>query len=133
MLTCSKCKKLQLLTEYNPKKSGKRKFSSHCKTCIKEYQKKRHQETKDIKKKKRRQIFDFIANFKTTNPCKDCGKFLHHCAMDFDHLGEKNFLISLAPRSNIPMHRILNEMSLCDLVCSNCHRLRTYQRKKSKQ
>lgn len=60
-------------------------------------------------------------------PCKDCDqKFPPYC-MDFDHVnGEKTANIS--EMKSYSMDRILDEIAKCDLVCSNCHRIRTYNR-----
>jgi len=58
----------------------------------------------------------------------DCsGKFPVVC-MDFDHVrGKKSFNISAAgPRTP---ESVLREIAKCDVVCSNCHRIRTQARK----
>jgi hypothetical protein len=70
----------------------------------------------------------FIQELKS-NPCVDCGKRFHFCVMDFDH---RNQFIKQSGISRMISHygraTILKEISKCDLVCSNCHRLRTYRR-----
>jgi hypothetical protein len=59
-------------------------------------------------------------------PCLDCGGRFHFVVMDFDHRDplQKKFQIStmLGTRS---WATIETEIAKCDLVCSNCHRLRT--------
>jgi hypothetical protein len=60
-------------------------------------------------------------------PCADCGnKFPPEC-MDFDHRGrsQKKFGISGAISSTRGNPAILEEIAKCDLVCANCHRIRT--------
>jgi len=60
--------------------------------------------------------------------CQDCGKTYHPYVMDFDHRpGEqKRFEIS---EGGSRTHTLLfAELAKCDLVCANCHRLRTWQR-----
>ena len=49
--------------------------------------------------------------------------------MDFDHrLGEvKSFVISYAPGRH-SLEAITAEIAKCDVVCANCHRLRTRDR-----
>lgn len=62
------------------------------------------------------------------HPCKDCGHTFHHAAMQFDHVrGEKLFILAngMYLRS---LEEIEAEMEKCDLVCSNCHAVRTYER-----
>ncbi len=60
-------------------------------------------------------------------PCVDCGIKYHFSAMDFDHThGEKSF--NLAAPAGWTYGEILEEIAKCDVVCSNCHRIRTYER-----
>ena len=66
------------------------------------------------------------------NPCLDCGgRFPSEC-MDFDHvLGTKIYgigtMVSYKPS-------LLNEeLKKCELVCANCHRIRTKKRRNEKQ
>ena len=57
----------------------------------------------------------------------DCkGSFPPEC-MDFDHVrGEKNFTIGRGYKMSIP--KVKKEIDKCDVVCSNCHRIRTKKR-----
>lgn len=48
--------------------------------------------------------------------------------MDFDHLGDKRFLISSAARRGISFDKIKQEIAKCEVVCANCHRNRTHMR-----
>lgn len=64
-------------------------------------------------------------------PCMDCGgKFPPEC-MDFDHRPDevKSFGISARIGSQmLSKAKFLIEMAKCDLVCANCHRIRTKKR-----
>lgn len=78
--------------------------------------------------RRRERIREYIAS-KKTGPCKDCGGRFHWVAMDFDHVrGDKLFEIGEATRVGISEGKIDAEIEKCDLVCSNCHRIRTYNR-----
>jgi len=60
-------------------------------------------------------------------PCVVCAKSFHPCQMDFDHVrgvkrGEVSQLTSLS------REEILEEVGKCDVVCANCHRIRTNSR-----
>lgn len=73
----------------------------------------------------------FLWAFKN-NPCRDCGITYHPVAMQFDHVrGTKKFEVGLANRKS--RKSILKELKKCELVCANCHALRTYTRKKGNQ
>lgn len=61
-------------------------------------------------------------------PCTDCGVQFAFCAMDFDHVrGPKLFDVSL--NSGYTHEQLLAEIEKCEVVCSNCHRVRTAKRK----
>jgi len=63
-------------------------------------------------------------------PCADCGDRFPPCAMDFDHRDPqtKRYAVSrMIGRAGI--ERILEEVAKCDIVCANCHRLRTFSRR----
>lgn len=60
-------------------------------------------------------------------PCADCGKRFPACAMDFDHVrGIKLFDVS--SKLGTP-EELIAEIAKCDVICSNCHRVRTTKRK----
>lgn len=61
-------------------------------------------------------------------PCMDCGGTFPPECMDFDHVrGEKRFGIgSILPHCS--EEKLMEEIAKCDLVCSNCHRIRTRKR-----
>lgn len=61
-------------------------------------------------------------------PCSDCGRTFPTVCMDFDHVrGEKKFNIASAVNWR-RLEDILEEVAKCDLVCSNCHRIRSAAR-----
>jgi hypothetical protein len=65
------------------------------------------------------------------NPCMDCGGVFHPVAMDFDHRegsAKVGSIASLVRQSGWSIQRVLEEVAKCDLVCANCHRVRTYNR-----
>lgn len=47
--------------------------------------------------------------------------------MDFDHIGDKSFGISDS-NHNKSLDEIKREIENCEVVCSNCHRIRTFNR-----
>jgi len=48
--------------------------------------------------------------------------------MDFDHIrGKKKFQIGL--QFGNAFKTLEKEIAKCDIVCANCHRVRTYKRK----
>jgi hypothetical protein len=50
--------------------------------------------------------------------------------MDFDHLPGKQKKFYVSQSMQRPKELILKEIAKCELVCANCHRNRTQERKK---
>ena len=76
----------------------------------------------------RAKIRRFIAAVKDNKHCIDCGIAYRHWVMDFDHLGDKEFTIAQFRSHTSDLIKIRKEIEKCEIVCSNCHRERTYQR-----
>ena len=66
-----------------------------------------------------------------SNPCADCGNSFPICCMDFDHrLGTlKEYNVGSMFAHHYSRELIEIELEKCDLVCSNCHRIRTRDRR----
>jgi hypothetical protein len=63
-------------------------------------------------------------------PCTDCGGRFPPCAMDFDHRDPASKLSAVTRMiGRAGTARILDEAAKCDIVCANCHRLRTFDRR----
>jgi hypothetical protein len=61
-------------------------------------------------------------------PCIDCGQKFPAVCMDFDHVrGDKVADISTLAYTST-FEKVLEEIDKCELVCSNCHRIRTWKR-----
>lgn len=72
---------------------------------------------------------DFISELKKV-PCVDCGGQFPACAMDFDHVvGVKKKDVSRLIDSHHSLETVLAEVDKCELVCANCHRVRTENRR----
>jgi hypothetical protein len=87
-----------------------------------------------LKENKDRMI-DWLVEKYGGKPCMDCGVAFHWCAMDFDHRpGEVKELkigaLGWTRASDKNIERMELELAKCDLVCSNCHRVRTWVTRK---
>jgi hypothetical protein len=79
----------------------------------------------------RRAFRDRLDKLKSA-PCMDCGNSFPPECMDFDHArGEKAF--GIGPNRGMRIERLMVEVAKCDLVCSNCHRIRTKERNQYKK
>ena len=80
-------------------------------------------------RERQNRLHDIVIELKS-KPCMDCGGVFHPCAMDFDHREgeEKTDCVARLIAQCRPIEDILAEIEKCDLVCANCHRIRTYKR-----
>jgi hypothetical protein len=78
---------------------------------------------------KKKQIIDEIKS----QPCADCKNKFPPYVMEFDHLESRNGEPTIAASiSKLGIQRLLEEIEKCDLVCANCHKIRTYNRRNNK-
>lgn len=61
-------------------------------------------------------------------PCLDCGVKYPHYIMEFDHREGEVKLANVSTMINNSIKVMIAETKKCDLVCSNCHQERTWQR-----
>lgn len=79
---------------------------------------------------RKRVAYAKIAEIKEASPCVDCGKKYPYYVMQFDHTGtDKSMDVSKLVRC-AGWVRVEAEIAKCDLVCANCHAVRTWSRSK---
>lgn len=80
------------------------------------------------RKDKRQKTRKMVMQIKTGKPCMDCKEIFPHYIMEFDHVrGSKIGNIESIARIG-DMEMLMEEISKCDLICSNCHKHRTFMR-----
>lgn len=84
----------------------------------------------DKKKTNRDLLRQRMQEVKSSTPCTDCGISYPHYVMDFDHRPGEDKLFNLSDVGNRLCSKasMEAEMAKCDVVCANCHRVRTYER-----
>jgi hypothetical protein len=83
---------------------------------------------------KRAQIRGAVYTYKESHPCVDCNGYHPYYMMEFDHLDGhvKVDTVSRLVRTST-LEKVMDEIVKCELVCSNCHKQRTWFRSKLKQ
>ncbi|MEV2236721.1 hypothetical protein [Micromonospora sp. NPDC049891] len=73
---------------------------------------------------------EHIQRIKLERGCTDCGYRAHPHALDFDHLPGlgKTVNVAMLAAGGASIERIDEEIALCEVVCANCHRIRTCDR-----
>jgi hypothetical protein len=78
----------------------------------------------------REKVVLFVRQYKIEHPvCMDCKLPHPYWRLDFDHLRDKQALLSRAASDCWSLTRIVDEMAKCEIVCANCHRDRTQARR----
>ena len=72
---------------------------------------------------------DFVAAIKLERGCADCGYRAHPDALEFDHLDRNTKRDAVGLMLLNSRDLILAEIAKCEVVCANCHRIRTATRK----
>lgn len=139
MKKCSKCQQNKNLEEFNKNSSKKDGLNNQCKDCNKEscknyYNANRESEKKRISSKSnsiRIRNRNFILNLLKNSSCKDCNNSDYR-VLEFDHLPifKKDNNISSLIHSSHSLEKIKEEINKCEIVCANCHRIRTINRDK---
>lgn len=80
---------------------------------------------KAVNKSLREAKRSYIREIKDSTPCADCGVSYPYYVMDFDHLRDKSMNIAEMWQS-CSWKAIKEEIAKCEIVCSNCHRIRTH-------
>lgn len=130
MKLCRKCVIEKEKKDFSISSRNKDGLQSYCKVCAVETRMKSYSENinkeSEYRKNKRKQNQRFIQDHKESKPCMDCGVKYPYYVMDFDHIDNKDYNVS--QMLTLSSNTILKEIEKCNLVCSNCHRIRTYKR-----
>lgn len=84
----------------------------------------------------KKEVVSVVNTYKENHPCCDCGKTYPHFVMDFDHIegrGKKSTNVSDMIRRSANLTKILAEIEKCEVVCANCHRIRSHTRSKKRR
>lgn len=71
---------------------------------------------------------NFIRDYKESRGCTDCGLRYPHFVLEFDHVPERGKKSHKLDPTRFGMDRLMMEIAKCDVVCGNCHNIRTWQR-----
>lgn len=130
---CGKCQKRKPVDQFYWKDKARGTRHSYCRACFAARHKTYYQENKQyyLEKKARckQRLREYVNELKRA-PCTDCGRTYPPYVMDFDHLNgeEKGGLVAhLVAQGQV--RRAKEEIAKCELVCANCHRIRTHERR----
>jgi hypothetical protein len=73
-------------------------------------------------------INKYIQEYKSQHCCADCKEKYPYWIMEFDHLRDKKFNLSRAKEKTSSLEKVKEEIAKCEVVCSNCHKNRSFHR-----
>jgi lysyl-tRNA synthetase class I len=83
--------------------------------------------------KQKAYLAQYIRDLKEKSPCMDCKEYYPYYVMDFDHVRGKKHKNVMELIPTLSKKKIDEEIAKCEVVCSNCHRIRTHIRKTQKR
>jgi hypothetical protein len=134
MKKCTKCGLDKELTEFHWASIPKNKKRSACISCTKTYDALAYKagikkgNSAESKKAISDRNYSYVYDILENSTCMDCG-----CSdirvLEFDHRPESKKKYGIASMvTSYSLKTIKEEISKCDIVCANCHRIRTYSR-----
>lgn len=129
---CGKCGEEKPLEQFHLSRRDGRQL--WCKACRKLYDAEYHRRTLDRRRaawpEKKRLFREWYCALKEGKPCADCGGSFPPDAMHWDHLPgmDKRGDVGNIAR-NLNRNAVLAEIKKCELVCANCHAVRTMVRR----
>jgi hypothetical protein len=75
----------------------------------------------------------WVDEYKLSRGCADCGYNAHPAALDFDHLPGTVKVRDIKRGTQLGWVALQAEVEKCDVVCANCHRIRTVNRRRKRR
>lgn len=79
----------------------------------------------------RRLRLKYLSDHLKTRPCADCRGWFETCQMQFDHRDPSTKYLEIGQMvgRGSSLNSFLEEVKKCDVVCANCHILRTVKQR----
>jgi hypothetical protein len=140
MKTCARCRRERPLSDFPLRRKDGAKRYGHCRECKAAYQRQWYERNRDrhienvsaIRRELRRKHAEIVAREKS-RPCADCGVTYPPYVMDFDHVRGKKIREIAVMRGSVSTQTLMAEIAKCEVVCANCHRIRTYRRRNGRR
>ncbi len=137
MRRCGVCGESKPMEAFAWRRRKKVQRDSMCRECRRAYGRKHYEANREryiqnaaaLRRKNRVERTAYLIEYFESHSCVVCGES-DPVVLEFDHLRDKEFDVcqGLAERS---WQSVLNEIAKCDVVCANCHRRRTAERRGS--
>ena len=124
---CYICHEVKLLSEFSPIKIRTKRW--HCRKCHsrKSYTPSNKLYRSRIVNARRLGVQVTVRKLKEATPCSRCRGYFPYYVMDYDHRDpstKKGDIGRLVASRTLSV--VLAEIAKCDLLCANCHRIKTH-------
>lgn len=131
--TCCQCKEAKPLECFARDKLRPGGLAYRCKDCQRIRSREHYRDNKanylDASNRTKYRLRTDIQMLKATTPCTDCKKHYPYYVMHYDHTGtDKEADINHMVNQKRGRAAVMAEIAKCDVVCANCHAIRTYNR-----
>lgn len=138
MKRCSICKLDKDESEFNKNKAKKDGLNTLCRECSNKRSKRYYAENQEhhckvVRKrnlKRQKEAQDYVLSVLTGAKCTDC-PVTDVRVLEFDHVkskGKKLKHVSKMINEGYGIEMLQKEIAKCEIVCANCHRIRTFER-----
>ena len=132
---CSKCKKTKDVKHFGKSKRNSTGYQAWCKLCQTENTMRVYKENPApfMKRNKKRveKCMQYIVDYLQKHPCVDCGES-NIIVLEFDHLPQYEKTTEVTKLAHWGIKKVIKEIKKCEVVCANCHKIRTATRGKWK-
>ncbi|HTU89718.1 MAG TPA: hypothetical protein VMF69_06445 [Gemmataceae bacterium] len=130
---CPRCGKVKPPIDFGrrSKNANGNQLRAYCRLCSRHIYSEYYEKHKELFIQRADQFHTAIRDLlraAKVKPCTDCGKSFPFYVMEFDHREGEKKSFNIADH-RVGKARLIAEIAKCDVVCANCHRERTYQRK----
>ena len=139
MKLCSNCKEWKTANDFHKNKCARDGLNGHCKQCHNDKARIRWKENpkyrdsvRAAKQRMKDRLRDIVAKYLKSHPCLCCGEE-NWLVLEFDHKDPEDKAREIARFINdgCRVDRLSLEISKCDVLCANCHRLKTLKQSNS--
>lgn len=128
--TCKMCGEIKPISDFRWHQKDKLRRYPYCSQCDPKYRASFYNAEAD-KKSKYKQFAKLrkVVEQNKQKPCADCGIQYPYYVMDYDHIDPSNKTAKVSAMvyaGSMPL--LLDEIEKCEVVCANCHRIRTHNR-----
>ena len=129
---CPRCGETKTYSEFHRSRRRRDGVQSICRSCRAFIDHERYERrcggTRARRRLWERGRRDWLLTLKTGRPCADCARLFPPQVLQWDHLPGHPKLGDISTLNWLSRQQVLEEVAKCELVCANCHAIRTFER-----